>query len=59
MEIEQQIFKLSLIVEGATEKASPFKMPLKSIYNKNIQFWKKNVFFENCIKVKKVKICYN
>jgi hypothetical protein len=36
--MEQRIFTISLIIEGATEKVLQFQMPLKSIYNKNTWF---------------------
>jgi hypothetical protein len=36
--MEQPIFKLTLIIEGAPEKVSQFKLPLKSIYSKKICF---------------------
>ncbi len=41
--IDQHVFYLSLIIEGATEKVSQFMMSLKSIYNKNF-FSEQNVF---------------
>ncbi len=34
--MEQQVLKVSLQTEGATEKVSQFIMPLKSVYDKNI-----------------------
>ncbi len=34
----QHIFAFSLIIEGNTEKALQFTKPLKSIYNKNLDF---------------------
>jgi len=39
--------KLSLIIEGATEKVSQFTIPMKPIYNKNFfVLINKNVIFE-------------
>ncbi len=38
------LFRLSLIIEGATEKVSLFTMPLKSVYNKNFYFNEKEIF---------------
>jgi hypothetical protein len=36
--MEQHVFKFPLIIEGATEKVLQFKMTVKSIYNKNLNF---------------------
>jgi hypothetical protein len=49
--MEQHIFKIVLIIEGATEKVSQFVIPLKfeSVLN-NLCFKEQNaLFFENCI----------
>jgi hypothetical protein len=35
----------SLIIEGTTEKVLQFKMPLKSIYNRNFGFIEQNMYF--------------
>jgi hypothetical protein len=43
--MEQNVFKLSLIIEGTTEKVSQFMMPIKSIYNKNILFLRTKMHF--------------
>jgi len=42
--MEQHTFTFSLIVVGAFEKVSQFKMPLNSIYNKPFVLMNKNVF---------------
>jgi hypothetical protein len=43
--MEQHIFAFSLIIEGTTEKALQFIMPLKTIYHQNLGFIEqKNVF---------------
>ncbi len=41
--MEQHVFKLSLIIEGASEKVSQLIMPKKSIYNKKTVLMNKNV----------------
>ncbi len=43
--MEQNVFKLSLIIEGATEKVSQFTMLIKSIYNKNVLFLRTKMHF--------------
>jgi hypothetical protein len=42
--MEQHVFAFSSTIVGTTEKALQFKMPLKSIYNRNFGFIEKNVF---------------
>ncbi len=42
-----QFFTFSLIIEGAPEKAPQFFMPWKSIYNNNVCFDEKCVFFKD------------
>jgi hypothetical protein len=42
--IKQHIFAFSLIIEGTTQKALQFVMPLKTSNNKNFRFIEKNVF---------------
>jgi len=36
--MEQHFFMFPLIIEGTTEKVLQFKMPVKSINNKNFHF---------------------
>ena len=43
--MEQQFFLFSLILEGTTEKVLQFKMPLKSIYNRNFGFIEQKMYF--------------
>ncbi len=45
--MEQCIFAFSLIIEGTTEKVLQFKMPLKSIYNRNFGFVEQKMNFEH------------
>ncbi len=45
--MEQHVFAFSLITEGTTEKLLQFKMPLKSIHNKNLGFIEQKMFFEH------------
>ncbi len=40
-------FAFSLIIEGTTEKVLQFKMPLKSIYNRNFGFNEQQCIFEH------------
>ncbi len=56
--MEQQVFTLSLITEGATEKALQFTMSLKSVYIKNLGFngHKCNLL---TIKVETINYLYN
>jgi hypothetical protein len=50
--IRQHIFfTFSLIIEGATEKVTQFKMSLKSIYTKNFGFLEQKNIFEHYRKV--------
>jgi hypothetical protein len=44
--MEQHIFILQLIIEGATEKVSQFIAPMKEIYNKNIHLGIGGCIFE-------------
>jgi hypothetical protein len=53
--MEQHIFMLSLIIEGATENVSQFEIPLKLMYNKNVCFNEQNVHVEHCREVKTIK----
>ncbi len=41
--MEQHVFSFSLIIEGTTGKVLQFKMPVRSIYSKNLGFSEKNV----------------
>ncbi len=45
--MEERILTFSLIIEGTTEKALHFIMPLKSIYNKKIGFNEQKLFLRN------------
>jgi hypothetical protein len=55
--MEQHVFYISLIIEGATEKVLQFKMPFKSIYNKNLGFnEQKNVILNTTMRFKEQKI---
>ncbi len=47
--MERHILKLSLIIEGATEKVSHLMKPLESIYDKNFCFDEKNVCLKHSI----------
>ncbi len=40
-----RFFKFALMIEGTTEKMLQFTMPLKSIYNQNIGFIEKEMYF--------------
>ncbi len=44
--MEQHIFAFSLIIEGTTEKVLKFLTPIMSIFNQNLGFNQKNVFFD-------------
>jgi hypothetical protein len=45
--MEQRVFAFSFIIEGTTEKALQFIIPLNSIYNQNLGFIEqKNVFLK-------------
>jgi hypothetical protein len=56
MTMEQHIFlKFPLNIEGTTEKVLQFKMPLKSIYNKNLGFIEQKNIFEPFRQVQTVK----
>ncbi len=42
--IEVDVYELSLIIEGATEKVSQFMMSLKSMHNKKLKFNEQKYF---------------
>jgi hypothetical protein len=50
--MEMCIFRLLLVVDGATEKVSQFVRPIKSVYDKKCGFNEQKCIFENCRKVK-------
>ncbi len=52
-------FRLSLIIEGATEKVLSYMMPVRSIYRKKFVLMNKNVFFEYCREVTITDNLYN
>jgi hypothetical protein len=37
--MKQDVFQMSIIIEGTTEKASRFKTPLKVILQQNLMFF--------------------
>jgi hypothetical protein len=43
--MEHHIFAFSLIIEGTKEKALQFLMPIKSIFNQNLGFDEKKMYF--------------
>ncbi len=46
--MEQDVFfTFSMIVEGATENVLQFKMPVESIYNKNLEVVEQKMFLLN------------
>ncbi len=44
--MEQKVFAFVLIIEGDAEKLLQFIMQLKSIYHKNLGFFKQTMYFE-------------
>jgi hypothetical protein len=57
--MEQNVLKLSLIMEGTTEKVSQFTMLIKSIYNKNVRFDEQKCTLEYFRKVQTINNLYN
>ncbi len=51
--MEQHVFTISLIIEGATEKVLQFMLPLKSIYKKSFGLTLKNVFLNTAERLEK------
>ena len=57
MQWSSTFFAFSLIIEGSTEKALQFMMPLKSIYNRNFGFIEqKNVSLKTTESFKQEKL---
>jgi hypothetical protein len=52
--MEQYVLSLPFIKEGTTEKVWQIKMPLKSIYNKNLCCKEQNVSSEQCRQVETI-----
>jgi len=50
------LFTFSLIMEGTTEKVLQFKMPVKSINNKNFGFVEQKMLFWTLQRFKQLKI---
>ncbi len=53
------VFAFSLNIEGTTEKALQFIMPLKSIYNNNLGFIEQKCIFEHYREVQTIKNLLN
>jgi hypothetical protein len=53
--MEQHVFALEIIIEGTTDKVIQFIMPLKSIYNKNLDFIELKCIFEHCREIQTSK----
>ncbi len=52
-------FAFTSIIEGTTEKALQFIMPLKSIYNRNFGFIEQKMYFWTLQRVPSKKNCIN